>query len=91
MPVVRVTAPWGGSTQAVTTRPVTTLGFSGERVQAAVHLAGPATTRALKSPVATGAELATVQVTLPDGTVSVPATTVGSIKAPSLSWRLERL
>lgn len=91
VPVVRVTAPWGGSTQAVTTRTVTTLGFSGERVRAAVHLAGPATTRTLKSPVATGAELATVQVTLPNGTVSVPATTVGAIKAPSLTWRLERL
>ncbi len=88
--LVRVTTPWGPSTRGVTTRGVTTIGFSGERVNASVHLEGAAGTGSLKAPLHAGEQLAAIEVDLPSGAVTVPATAVGAIRGPSTSWRLER-
>lgn len=88
--VVRVTTPWGSSTRAVTTKAVSTFGYSGEQVTAVAHLDAAAGGGRPKAPLGRGEQLATVEVDLPSGTVTVKAATVGAIRGPSMSWRLER-
>ncbi len=89
--LVRVTTPWGASTRAITTRAVSAFGYPGEQVSASVHMDGTAAGGRLRTPLAAGTRLATLEVQLPSGTVSVPATTVTEVAGPSISWKLERL
>lgn len=88
--VVRISTPWGSSTRAVTTRGVSALGYSGEQVTAVARLDGAAGGGRLAAPLRSGEQVASVEVELPSGAVTVPATTVGPVVRPSISWRLER-
>jgi len=88
--VLRVSAPWGDTAKGVATVGAKALVCSGEKVTTRVSLAGADANGRLRS-LSRGERLAIVSVQLPNKTVSVPVDASGSIRGPSMSWKLGRL
>ncbi len=88
--VLRVSAPWGETTEGVTATPAKALVCSGEKVSASVTFSGVDAQGRLRS-LRRGEQLAVVSLHLPNKTVKVPVDASSSISGPSMSWKLGRL
>jgi D-alanyl-D-alanine carboxypeptidase (penicillin-binding protein 5/6) len=85
--VAEISTPWAPAVTVITSKAVTALHFG----QMAVRYVVNADKGPVASPLAAGAQVATVTVTAGDYVATVPAVTAHPTQKPSLRWRLERL